>query len=102
MSFLSGLSVQPRTLTRAAGALRGIGEDMVASGAEANRVTAAVVAPGGDQVSTEVAACLCAQAADYRRVSDRAAVILEEFAASLSASAEAYSTSETDNSRHVG
>ncbi|KLO29236.1 PE family protein [Mycobacterium haemophilum] len=102
MSFVIGVSVAPEALTTVANALRGIGDRMVAEGVAADQVTAAVIAPGGDDVSVQVAARLRDQAAGYRRVSGRAAVNFAEFVASLSGSAAAYSTTETDNATRTG
>ena len=67
MSFVSGVSVAPEALTMAADALREIGDGLVAGGVAADRVTEAVVAPGGDEV---LAACLCGQSADAHSITE--------------------------------
>lgn len=97
MSFVSDLRVVPEALTTAAGALQSIGDHMVAEGVAADQETDAVVGAGGDDVSAQFASRLREQAADFRRVGGRAAVIFGEFVAALSESADAYSTAEDDN-----
>ena len=99
---MSFVSVAPEALTMAAGALWGVGDGLVASGVAADRVTSAVVAPGGDEVSAVLAACLCRQAAGFRRVGGPVAVSFREFVAALSAAADEYSTTETGNAACTG
>ncbi|KLO27025.1 PE family protein [Mycobacterium haemophilum] len=99
---MSFVTVVPEALTAAADALHDIGEGMVTSGDAAGRVTAAVVAPANDEVSKELAACLCAQAQNYAEVSGRAASIFDEFVVSVASGSDQYVTAEADNATHIG
>ena len=102
MSFVSGVKVAPKLLTAVAGALQGIDDEIAASGVAADRVAAAVVAPGADEVSVAAAKWLRGQADGYWRVSGPVVVSFGEFVAALSTAADAYSTTEADNATHTG
>lgn len=94
---MSFVTTDPEALQTAAGALQDIGADMVITNADADPVTTGVVAPGADQVSTQLATCLAAHAAWYHEVSARAAVIYDQLAGSISNAADKYSTAEATN-----
>lgn len=98
---MSFISVGTETLARAAGALRGIGDRMVASGAAAGQVTATVVAPGADLVSERVAACLRGQAASYNGINNQSATNFNEFVAAMRHSADGYSAAEAENAKRL-
>lgn len=98
---MSFVSVVPEVLSATAEALQDIGDHIVVSGGAADQVTAAVVAPGGDEVSEALAACLRAQAANYKGVSGRAAAAFDKFVESLDDAANAYSTAEGINAAHA-
>jgi hypothetical protein len=99
---MSFVTIQPETLSEAAGNLAGIGVDVAAHNAAAASPTTAVIPAAADEVSALTAAQFTAHAQLYQAVSAQAAVIHEMFVSTLSTSAGSYAATEAANAVAAG
>lgn len=94
---MSFLVTTPAVLRRAAEGVEAVRDRTVEINRVGVPVLAAVVAPAGDVVSQKAANYLKSHAKEYEKTIARAVAVLGRFSGALSASAEAYSTTEVDN-----
>ncbi|GAB7142918.1 PE family protein [Mycobacterium riyadhense] len=99
---MSFMTAQPETLAAAAGVLQTIGTTTAASSTAAAAPTTGILPPAADEVSTLLAVQFGTHAAMFQAVSAKAAVIHEQFVATLATSASSYAATEVANAVATG
>jgi len=94
---MSHVQATPQAMTDAAGNLSAIGSTINTANATAAPGTAAVKAPGGDEVSAYITALFAAHAQNYQAASANAASYHDQFVQALRAGAGSYANTETAN-----
>src|SRR6516165_4490554 len=94
---MSHVQATPQAMTDAAGNLSAIGSTINTANATAAPGTAAVKAPGGDEVSAYITALFAAHAQNYQAAGAQAASYHDQFVQALRAGAGSYANTETAN-----
>ncbi len=93
---MSFLATAPQVLADAASDLAGLGSTISTANAAASAPTTGLVPAAADEVSTQIATLFSVHGHGFQRLSAQAAAFHEQFVQSLTASANAYATAESN------